>query len=52
LCPPPILLGGGVCLLMAVAILPTFAALVQVPSTFDVSPDLTVFVFVDSEEAS
>jgi putative ABC transport system permease protein len=39
-------IGGVFGLLIATGIMPAFAALVEVPPTFDVSPDLTVYGFV------
>ncbi len=40
------LLGGALGLVIAIQILPSFAALVQIPPAFDVSPDFAVYAFV------
>jgi putative ABC transport system permease protein len=40
------LLGGALGLLIAIQILPSLAALVQIPPAFDVSPDFAVHAFV------
>ena len=40
------LLGGALGLVIAIQILPSFAALIQVPPAFDVSPDFSVYAFV------
>jgi hypothetical protein len=40
------LVGGALGLIIAIQILPSFAALIQVPPAFDVSPDFSVYAFV------
>ena len=40
------LFGGALGLVIAIQILPSFAALVQIPPAFDVSPDFAVYGFV------